>query len=63
VPNARVVEGPEESPDVDDDDKADDDPAEELELSMDTARPDVVFGTKVVPYKHGVLDNVDAANR
>src|ERR1700733_13340449 len=49
VPNARIVEGPEESTDVDDDDKNDDHPAEELELSMDAARPDVVFGAKVVP--------------
>ncbi len=57
-----VVEGPEEGADVDDDDEGDGHAAEELELGVDAAGVDVVFGGEVVLAEDGVLDGVDAAD-
>ena len=62
VPDARVVEGPQESADVDDDDKGDEHSAEELELGMDAAGPEVIFGGEVVAAQHEGLQDVDAAD-
>ena len=62
VPDARVVEGPEEGADVDDDDEADEHAAEELELGVDAACLDVVFGVEVVAPQHDGLQDVDAAD-
>ena len=62
MPDARVVEGPEQSADVDDDDKGDEHSAEELELGMDAARLEVVLGGEVVAPQHDGLKDVDAAD-
>ena len=62
VPDAWVVEGPEESADVDDDDKGDEHAAEELELGVDAARLEIVFGGEVVAAEHDGLKDVDAAD-
>jgi hypothetical protein len=62
VPDARVVEGPEEGSDVDDDDEADEHAAEELELGVDAACLDVVFGVEVVAPEHDGLQDIDAAD-
>src|SRR5271168_1727590 len=62
VPDAGVVEGPEEGADVDDDDEADEHAAEELELSVDAAGLDVVFGVEVVASQHEGLEDVDTAD-
>ena len=48
VPDARVVEAPEQGAGGDDDDEADEQAAEELELGVDAAGLDVVFGVDVV---------------
>ena len=62
VPDAWVVEGPEEGTDVDDDDEGDGHAAEELELGVDAAGLDVVFGVEVVAAEGDGLEDVDAAD-
>jgi hypothetical protein len=62
VPDAGIVEGPEEGADVDDDDEADEHAAEELELGVDATGLDVVFGGEVVAAEGGGLEDVDAAD-
>jgi hypothetical protein len=62
VPDAGVVEGPEEGADVDDDDEGDEHAAEELELGVNAAGLDVVFGVEVVAPEHHGLEDVDAAD-
>ncbi len=56
MPDLGVVEGPEEGADVDDDDEGDGNAAEELELGVDAAGLDVVFGGEVVLAEDGVLE-------
>src|SRR5260370_42207105 len=57
VPDARVVEGPQESANVDDDDKGDEHAAKELELGMEPAGPEIIFGREVVaPQQEGLQD-------
>src|SRR5713101_2748240 len=41
VPDARIVEGPQQSTDVDDDDKGDEHASKELELGMEAAGPEI----------------------
>ena len=43
MPDARVVEGPEDGADVDDDDEGDEHSAKELELGVDAAGPGCCF--------------------
>ena len=62
TPDAGVVEGPEESADRDDDDQSDDHTAEELELSMDAARLEIVWGSEVVAAERRGLEGIDAAD-
>src|SRR5207302_1517117 len=62
VPNAGIVESPQQSADVDDDDKGDEHAAKELELGMDAAGLDVVFGAEVVAPQQDRLKDVDAAD-
>ena len=59
MPDAGIIESPQKSADIDDDDEADQHAPKELELGVNTARPDVVFSTKVVPLQGGGLENVD----
>jgi len=44
MPDSRIVKTPEQSTDVDDDDKADKHPAKELELRVDAASLNIIFG-------------------
>jgi len=62
VPDARVVEGPEDGADVDDDDEGDEHAAEELELGVNAAGLDVVFGVEVIAPQHDGLQDVDTAD-
>src|ERR1700730_4638755 len=62
VPDARVIEGPQQRTNVDDDDKGDKHSAKELELGMDPACLDIIFGGEVVAPQHDGLQDVDAAD-
>ena len=48
VPDARVVEAPQQGADIDDDDKADEHAAKELELGVNAACLDIIFGAEVI---------------
>jgi hypothetical protein len=62
VPDAGIVEAPEEGTSVDDDDEGDGHAAEELELGVDAAGGDVVLGGEIVAAEDGALKDVDAAD-
>ena len=62
MPDAGIVERPEQSADVDDDDECDDYATEELELCVDSARLDIVLRCEVVSAKHYSLKDVNATD-
>jgi len=62
MPDAGIVERPEQSADVDDDDECDDDATEELKLCVDSARLDVVARREIVSAKHYGLKDVNATD-
>lgn len=61
MPNARVVEGPEQRADVDDDDEGNEHATEDLELSVDAAGANVVCNGEIVAAQKKCLDDVDAS--
>jgi hypothetical protein len=63
MPDSRIVKGPKQSADVDDDDEADKHPAKELELRVDAASLNIIFGVQVVAPQHNGLQHVDAPDR
>jgi hypothetical protein len=63
MPYSRIVEGPQQRADRYNNDKGDKNAAEELELRMKTACPDIVLRLQVVTLEKELLQNIDTADR